>query len=87
MTALLLNDATLIDGTGADPRPHTSVLVEDGRIARVGAAGAIDRAGRRAHDRLRGPDADAGADGRARALRADGARAIRIRRRATSATC
>ena len=41
MTALLLNDATLLDGTGADPRPHTSVLVENGRIARVGAAGTL----------------------------------------------
>ncbi len=41
MSALLLNDATLLDGTGADPRPHTSVLVEGGRIARVGAAGTL----------------------------------------------
>ena len=41
MTTLLFEDATLIDCTGADPRPHTSVLVEDGRVARIGAAGAI----------------------------------------------
>lgn len=41
MPSLLLNDATLIDGVGRDPRPHTSVLVEDGRIARIGAAGSI----------------------------------------------
>lgn len=38
---LLLHDATLIDGTGADPRPHVSVLVEDGRIARIAPAGSI----------------------------------------------
>jgi imidazolonepropionase-like amidohydrolase len=41
MTALLLNDATLLDCTGADPRPHTSVLVEEGRISRIGPAGSI----------------------------------------------
>ncbi len=41
MTTLLLNDATLIDGTGCDPRPHVSVLVEGGRIARIDAAGSI----------------------------------------------
>lgn len=42
MTALLLEDATLIDGNGGDPRANVSVLVEDGRIARVAAAGAIE---------------------------------------------
>lgn len=41
MTSLLLNDATLIDGTGADARLHVSVLAEDGRIARIAAAGEI----------------------------------------------
>ena len=41
MTALLLNDATILDGTGADPHPHQSLLIEDGRIARVATAGAI----------------------------------------------
>ncbi len=41
MQAILFDDATLIDGTGADPTPHASLLVEDGRIARVAAAGAI----------------------------------------------
>ncbi len=35
MTTLILHNATLIDGTGADPRPRTSVLVEDGIIQRV----------------------------------------------------
>jgi imidazolonepropionase-like amidohydrolase len=39
--ALLLIDATLIDGTGRDPRPGVSVLVEQGRIARIGAAGTL----------------------------------------------
>lgn len=39
--ALLLNDATLIDGMGAGPRPQVSVLVEDGRITRVASAGSI----------------------------------------------
>jgi imidazolonepropionase-like amidohydrolase len=38
MTSLLLHNATLIDGTGADPRTGVSVLVEDGRIARIGPA-------------------------------------------------
>jgi imidazolonepropionase-like amidohydrolase len=41
MPPLLLNDAALIDGSGRDPRPHTSVLVEDGRITRIGVAGSI----------------------------------------------
>jgi imidazolonepropionase-like amidohydrolase len=52
MPSIVLRDATLIDGTGADPRPHVDVLVEDGRIARVGDVGSvadtdtIDAAGR-----------------------------------------
>jgi imidazolonepropionase-like amidohydrolase len=41
MATLLLNDATLLDCTGADPRPHMSVLVEDGRVARIGGAGSV----------------------------------------------
>ncbi len=41
MTSLLLNDATLLDCTGADPRPYVSVLVEDGRVSRIGDAGSI----------------------------------------------
>jgi imidazolonepropionase-like amidohydrolase len=41
MTSLLLNDATLLDCTGRDPQPHMSLLVEDGRIARIGAAGTL----------------------------------------------
>ena len=35
---LALHNATLIDGTGSDPRPRVSVEVHDGRIARVVAA-------------------------------------------------
>jgi imidazolonepropionase-like amidohydrolase len=49
VTGLLFEDATLIECTGADPRRHTSVLIEDGRIARIVPAGSIvppDRARR-----------------------------------------
>jgi imidazolonepropionase-like amidohydrolase len=35
MSTLLIHDATLIDGTGADPRLGVSVRVEDGRITRI----------------------------------------------------
>ena len=38
MNPLLLHNATLIDGTGIDPQPRTSVLVEDGIIRRVASA-------------------------------------------------
>ncbi len=38
MTALLLQNATLIDGTGTEPRSGVSVLVQDGTIAQVGTA-------------------------------------------------
>jgi imidazolonepropionase-like amidohydrolase len=41
MSNLLLHNATLIDGTGADPRPRTSVMVEDGIIRRVTSAETI----------------------------------------------
>lgn len=41
MTALLFEDATLLDCTGRDPQPHMSVFCDDGRIVRVGAAGTI----------------------------------------------
>ena len=40
---LLIHNATLLDGTGAEPRPGVSVLVEDGRIARIGAASGFPR--------------------------------------------
>ena len=36
MTAIALRNATLIDGTGADPAPRTGVLVERNLIASVG---------------------------------------------------
>ena len=38
MSTLLLHNATLIDGTGGDPRPRTSVLVEDGLIRSIASA-------------------------------------------------
>ena len=41
MTSLLLHNATLIDGTGADPRAGVSVLIEGGRIARIASASAL----------------------------------------------
>lgn len=37
MAPTLLAGATLIDGTGRDPRERTSVLVEDGLVARIGS--------------------------------------------------
>ena len=43
MNTLILHNATLIDGTGADPRPRTSVLVEDGIIQRVASMENISR--------------------------------------------
>lgn len=39
--ATLLHDVTLIDGTGAPPRPHTDVLLAQGRIAAVGPSGRV----------------------------------------------
>jgi imidazolonepropionase-like amidohydrolase len=52
--AVYLTNARLVDGTGAAPRESAAVLVEDGRITRVGAASdaapegvaAVDVAGR-----------------------------------------
>jgi imidazolonepropionase-like amidohydrolase len=41
VTDLLLRDVRLIDGTGADPRPATDVLVADGLIAAVGPTGTV----------------------------------------------
>ena len=43
MTETVYHGATLIDGTGADPRPNASVLVEGGVIRRVGTAESIGR--------------------------------------------
>lgn len=41
MTDLLLRDVRLIDGTGAEPRPGTDVLVADGLVAGVGPTGTV----------------------------------------------
>ena len=41
MASVLLNDAVMIDGMGGDPRAGVSLLVENGRISRIGAAGSI----------------------------------------------
>jgi len=41
MTSLLLHNATLIDGTGADPRAGVSVAVADGRITRIAPASSL----------------------------------------------
>src|SRR5207248_924197 len=41
MTTLLLNNATVLDGSGRDPIEHQSVLLERGRIARIAPAGSI----------------------------------------------
>jgi metallo-beta-lactamase class B len=38
---LVIHDATVIDGTGAPPRPHTDVVVEAGRIAQIGDAATV----------------------------------------------
>ncbi|HEU4539433.1 MAG TPA: amidohydrolase family protein, partial [Polyangiaceae bacterium] len=35
---LAIEDVTVIDATGAPPRPHATVLVEDGRVVAVGPA-------------------------------------------------
>jgi len=42
MATLLIHNATLIDGTGADPRPGVSVRVEDGRISRIAPTDAFE---------------------------------------------
>lgn len=39
--ALLISGATLIDGTGRPAVPNVAILVEDGRIARVGRVGEV----------------------------------------------
>ena len=41
MSEVVIHDVTLIDCTGADPRPHTTVVVEGGTIRRIGAAEAV----------------------------------------------
>ncbi len=41
MTTILIDNATLIDGTGAAPIPNAALLIENGRIRAVGRADAI----------------------------------------------
>ena len=41
MSVLLLNDVSVLDCTGRDPQPGRSVLIEEGRIARIAGAGSI----------------------------------------------
>jgi imidazolonepropionase-like amidohydrolase len=41
LQALVLEGVTLIDGTGAPPRPDTTLLIRDGRIAAIGARGRV----------------------------------------------
>ena len=36
---VLLGDVRLIDGTGAKPREHVSLLIRDGRIEKIGKDG------------------------------------------------
>ncbi len=40
---ILVDNATVIDGTGADPRPRTSLLIDGERITWIGPADAVDR--------------------------------------------
>lgn len=42
---ILIRDVQLVDGTGAAARPHMSVLVENGRIARVAPVAELTEAG------------------------------------------
>lgn len=42
MATLLIHGATLIDGTGADPKPGVSVRAEDGRITRIAPKDAFE---------------------------------------------
>ena len=37
----MIRDALLIDGTGRVPRPETDILIQDGRVSRVGPAGSL----------------------------------------------
>lgn len=41
LQALVLDGINLIDGTGAAPRPNTSIVIVDGRIAAVGPRGRV----------------------------------------------
>ena len=41
MSSILFEHAQVLDCTGRDPRPERAVLVENGRIAKVGASGSL----------------------------------------------
>lgn len=43
-SSLLVSDVTLVDGTGAPPRPHVDLLVRDGRLLAVEPAGTARQA-------------------------------------------
>jgi imidazolonepropionase-like amidohydrolase len=55
--AVLLRDATVVDGTGVRARPHTDVLVEGGRIRAVAPTGTLDLPVDSSAERLRTIDA------------------------------
>ena len=43
MSSILFEHAQVLDCTGRDPQPERAVLVENGRIAKIGAAGSLRR--------------------------------------------
>src|SRR5258708_30372245 len=43
MQAVLLRDVRLIDGTGAPPREHVSLLLRNGRIEKIGETMIVPR--------------------------------------------
>jgi len=42
MSSILFEHAQVLDCTGRDPQPDCALLVEDGRIAKIGPAGSLD---------------------------------------------
>ena len=40
---VLLRDVRLIDGTGAPPQEHVSLLLQDGRIEKIGTTMAVPK--------------------------------------------
>src|SRR5919109_5657185 len=43
MTVILIQYVTLIDGTGADPQPRRSIVIEGAHIVWIGPHDAVDR--------------------------------------------
>ncbi len=41
MSHLVLRDVTLIDGTGADPKPNTTIVIRDKKIEAIGPSGTV----------------------------------------------